>query len=342
MVFGGCMCAIVSMEYVLKGDPNSGNLLTLSAVLMVLLQSIPGRFQPGTLSLKPLAAPVASHAQFALLWVSMSVLANYAFAYKISVAIFTLVRSCNIIATVLLGYLIFGQRFSLQQLLCVGAVSAGVFLASMGEAQTLSARGTSAGASTCDGCAPSTPAAADAATEVGSELGTWAIGIGMLAFVQLLQGFLGHVQAGFYRTFRDLAPRNDLCDEYLFTSHVVALVPLFFLKEDIMAATRAAFASEPVPLPLPFPVPSRLVWLLVNNVSQTICLKGVFRSSAALSPLTLTIVLSVRKFLSVVVSILLFSNPWTPLHSIATVLIFGGAFAYSQAREATAPAKKQA
>ena len=44
-------------------------------------------------SLKPLAAPLRSHATFAVLWVSMSVLANYAFAYKISVAIFTLLLS---------------------------------------------------------------------------------------------------------------------------------------------------------------------------------------------------------------------------------------------------------
>lgn len=39
---------------------------------------------------------------------------------------------------------------------------------------------------------------------------------------------------------------------------------------------------------------------LLNNVAQTICLKGVFRASATVSPLALTIILSVRKFLSVV------------------------------------------
>ena len=38
---------------------------------------------------------------------------------------------------------------------------------------------------------------------------------------------------------------------------------------------------------------------LLNNVAQTICLKGVFRASASVSPLALTIILSVRKFLSV-------------------------------------------
>lgn len=309
------MGAIVAMEIVLKGDPKSGNLLTLTAVLMVLFQSIPGRLTRS--GLKPLAAPLLSHAKFAILWVSMSVLANYAFAYKISVAIFTLIRSCNIIATVLLGFLVFSQRFSLEQLACVCAVTIGIFLASMGELKTLKDCGSGQ-------CQAEPSEAMDSAVDVG----TWLIGIGMLAFVQLLQGFLGHVQSTYYRIYKDLAPKNELCDEFLFTSHVIALLPLFFLKDDIMAAAESAWLSEPLPL---VPVPPRVAWLLVNNVSQIICLKGVFRTSATVSPLALTIILSVRKFLSVVVSIMLFSNPWTIQHSFATVLIFGGAFAYSQA-----------
>ncbi|CAE7944941.1 unnamed protein product [Symbiodinium sp. KB8] len=328
MVFGGCMGAIVAMEVVLKADPKSGNLLTLTAVLMVLLQSLPGRIQAR--GLKPLAAPLVSHAKFSALWVSMSVLANYAFAYKISVAIFTLIRSCNIIATVLLGYTVFGERFSAEQLLCVLAVTVGIFLASLGEIKTLNTSGpTSAECSSLGTCTEITTRAPDGDVE----LATWAIGIAMLAFVQLLQGFLGHVQSSYYKIYKDLAPKNELCDEFLFTSHVAALLPLLCLKDDILAAARAAMASEPVPY-LPFHLPRQILWLLVNNVSQTICLKGVFRTSATVTPLALTIILSVRKFLSVVVSIVLFSNPWTPQHSAATVLIFGGAFAYSQVREA--------
>lgn len=330
------MGAIVAMEVVLKGDPQSGNLLTLSAVVMVLLQSLPGRKLPGAMRFKPLAAPLLSHLKFGLLWVSMSVLANYAFAYKISVAIFTLIRSCNIVATVVLGYLVFNQQFSPQQLACVSAVTAGIFFASMGEVRTLKA-GPDCGAH-CGADYKASPAQQEHLEQ--ADLTTWAIGIAMLAFVQLLQGFLGHVQSNYYRIYKDLAPKNELCDEFLFTSHVMALLPLLFLHEDITAAARSALASEPLPF-LPFRFPSRVAWLLVNNVAQTICLKGVFRASAMLSPLTLTIVLSVRKFLSVVVSIVLFSNPWTQLHSFATLLIFGGAFAYSRVPEAAPVAKKQ-
>lgn len=344
MVFGGCMSAIISMEYVLKGDPKAGNLITLTEIVMVLIQSLPGRLWPAGHAprrLKPLVAPLASHLHFAVLWVSMSVLANYAFAYKISVPIFTLIRSCNMIATVALGWLFFGQRYSWQQLGCIFAVSVGIFLASMGEAKTIKAASAAAGA--CTNCGLASPAVVEG--EAGGaerdEFGTWLIGIAMLAFVQTLQGCLGHVQAGFYKRFGNLASKNDLCDEYLFTSHVVAVLPFFALREDIAAAARSALASDSVALPLPWQLPSRVIWLLINSASQSICLKGVFRTSSSVSALTLTIILSVRKFLSVLVSIFWFDNPWSPWHSAATVFIFGGAFAYSRAPEsATTAAKK--
>merc|ERR1712187_1070541 len=87
------------------------------------------------------------------------------------------------------------------------------------------------------------------------------------------------------------------------------------------------------------PLPRRLAWMVLNNLTQLACIKGVFRLSANFSPLTVNVTLSVRKFLSVVVSIIWFRNPWTNLHSIATVAIFGGVFAYSQCKDWQAPAE---
>lgn len=316
------MLSIIAMEYVLKGDSQAGNLLSLTEISFVLLQSIPGRIQ--NFRPKPFVAPWISHVQFTLLWSSMSIIANLAFAYKISVTIFTMVRSSNLIATVALGRLFFGCRYSWIQLLCVFSVSVGIFLASMGEAKTISSP--SAG---CSGCSDAQPVSSDAVDD--GSLGVWATGIAMLAFAQFVQGLLGHTQAGFYKKYKDVAPRSDLSDEYLFASQVVALVPLLLLREDITNAAVAAFASEPMPFA---PVPSRIAWLTLNCFANMICLKGVFRTSSIVSPLTLTIILSVRKFLSVIISIVWFSNPWTVWHSVAIVLIFGGAFSYSQAPEA--------
>jgi len=271
----------------------------------------------------------------------MSVLANVAFAYKISIPIFTLIRSCNMVATVLLGWLFFKQRYTLIQLLCVLAVSLGIFLASMAEAKTLKKTSSSG---SCVGCSDPSPSAADAQLPPeeasGNELAIWLIGIGILAFVQFVQGLLGHIQSGFYKIYSHLASKDDLIDEFMFTSQIVALLPFVFMRNDIGAAAWGALNSDPLPLPLLNLLPSRIAWLILGGVAQSVCLRGVFKTSSIVSPLTLTIILSVRKFLTVTFSVLWFNNPWSPWHSVATVLIFGGVFAYSQAPAAKTDSKK--
>ncbi|CAJ1345158.1 unnamed protein product, partial [Effrenium voratum] len=133
MVFGGCMSAVIAMEYVLKANPKAGNLLSISEFAFVLVQSFPGRVDKA--GLRPLRMPLQSHLHHAVLWVSMSVLANVAFGFNISVPIHTLFRSCNVIASVLLGYLVFGQLYSLKQLVCVLLITVGIFLGSVGDAK---------------------------------------------------------------------------------------------------------------------------------------------------------------------------------------------------------------
>eukprot|EP00747_Dinoflagellata_sp_TGD_P185241 gnl/TRDRNA2_/TRDRNA2_41677_c0_seq1.p1 gnl/TRDRNA2_/TRDRNA2_41677_c0~~gnl/TRDRNA2_/TRDRNA2_41677_c0_seq1.p1 ORF type:complete len:360 (-),score=45.00 gnl/TRDRNA2_/TRDRNA2_41677_c0_seq1:82-1161(-) len=314
MVFGGCMSAIVCMEYVLKGDPKAGNLLTLTEFFFVTVISIPGRLEPNSLSLRPLLASKQAHAVHAVFWVAMSILVNYAFSFNISVPIHTLFRSCNVIASVALGFAVFGQRYSLGQLVCVCVITVGIFLGTLGDSKKFSC-------ADCDGGKHASKGAGSA------ELSTWAVGVGILVCVQLLQAALGHLQAVYYTRFAEKGPRNALADEFLFTSHIVSFFPLIFLWDDIARAFRGAIAAPPMFSVVP--IPDRIVWLVLNNIAQTVCIKGVFRLTAHCSPLTVNIVLSVRKFLSVLFSIAWFGNPCTYLHAVATVLIFGGVFAYS-------------
>lgn len=317
MVFGGCMSSIVFMEYLLKSDPNAGNFLNATEFVFVLLQSIPGRLESGSwVRFRSLRATWLSHIQHAVLWVSMSTLANYVFAYNISVPIHTLFRSCNVIASLILGYLFFGGRYTLRQLACVLVITVGIFLASIGDSRKFRPGGS------CTDCghAPSPAMSSE-------EIARWGSGIAMLVCVQMLQATLGHVQNSFYRRFEDRGSRNQLADEYLFTSHIVSLLMILVLWEDIKGSAWKAYHSPPM---APLPVPRSLVFMVLNNLTQLACIKGVFRLSAHCSPLTVNITLSVRKFLSVVISATWFGNPWTHLHSVATVAIFGGVFAYSQ------------
>lgn len=322
------MSSIVFMEYVLKGDATAGPFLNATEFIFVLVQSIPGRLVPGSLQLRPLHASKMSHLQHAVLWVLMSTLTNYAFAFNISVPIHTLFRSCNVIASVILGFLMFGQSYSMKQLACVCIITGGIFLGSIGDASALTG-----GCSGLD-CGP-----AKTPSQSSHDLTIWFCGIGILVVCQLIQATLGHAQAIFYKRFQTVAPRNELADEYLFTAHVCSLVMVLALWKDIAHSAELAMATPP--LFAMVPVPRRLVWLLLNNASQLMCIKGVFRMSAYYAPLTVNITLSVRKFLSVLFSIVWFGNAWTSLHSASTVAIFGGVFAYSQC-PSPAPVEKEA
>mmetsp|Transcript_5856 Transcript_5856/g.12736 ORF Transcript_5856/g.12736 Transcript_5856/m.12736 type:complete len:166 (-) Transcript_5856:256-753(-) len=144
----------------------------------------------------------------------------------------------------------------------------------------------------------------------------WAVGIGILLLVLFLQAFLGHIQRIFYDRFPNTS------DEFMFFSHVYALIPTFLMAQGLMSSLSNLTASRPI---APWvPLPSGLVYLLANNITQSICIRGVFALSAVVSPLSVNLTLSVRKFSSVVFSVIWFNNPWTGLHSLATLFIFGG------------------
>jgi len=311
MVFGGCITSIVCLEFLFGHDTACGNLVSFTDFFFVLLSCIPGQTERsrGTLRLKPRIASGAAHAIHAGLWVTMSILVNYAYAFDVSVPIHTLFRSCNIISSVLLGYLFFKKTYSARELCCVAAVSVGLFLATVGEWEV----------------------------RIGDK-GLFLVGVGVLTVVLMLQAWLGHMQHRFYERYALTgAKRSELADEFLFYSHAASLLPMVLMSGHIRHHLGVLLATKPL-AQLPG-VPAGIVWLLLNLLTQAVCIKGVFYLSANYSPLTVNLTLSVRKFVSVMLSVVLFGNPWGTKHVVASVLIFGGVFLYFQKPKATEKTK---
>ena len=61
-----------------------------------------------------------------------------------------------------------------------------------------------------------------------------------------------------------------------------------------------------------------------------ICISSVFALTSECTALTVTLVLTLRKFLSLIFSIIYFQNPFTNLHWVGTVLVFGGTLAFAE------------
>lgn len=298
------MSSIVSMEYILKYDDNAGNLVTCTEFVFVLLQCLPQYVIVSSRGacLKPRKASDLSHLVHGVVWVTMSVLVNVAYGYNISVPIHTLFRSCNIVSSVIVGWLCFRETYKLSQLLSVALVTAGIFLATVGDATVL--------------CTQCENGLLGALYNPDQGMLIWATGIAILLLVLSMQAFLGHLQ----RIFYDRYPNTS--EEYMFFSHMYALIPTFLMTQGLMGSLSKLSASPPFASWLP--VPTGLMWLLANNVTQSVCIRGVFALSSVVSPLSVNLTLTVRKFSSVVFSVIWFRNPWTAFHSVATVCIFGG------------------
>lgn len=59
------------------------------------------------------------------------------------------------------------------------------------------------------------------------------------------------------------------------------------------------------------------------------CISSVYKLTAECSSLTVTLVITLRKFISLIVSIVYFGNPFTYQHWIGTLLVFGGTLLFS-------------
>lgn len=60
------------------------------------------------------------------------------------------------------------------------------------------------------------------------------------------------------------------------------------------------------------------------------CIRGVFILTTECASLTVTLVVTLRKFLSLIFSILYFQNPFTTWHWVGTAVVFLGTLLYTE------------
>lgn len=91
-------------------------------------------------------------------------------------------------------------------------------------------------------------------------------------------------------------------------------------------------ASAPAPVPLLPGVQLPVMWLYLigNIVTQYVCISQVYVLTTECSSLTVTLVVTLRKFISLLFSILYFKNPFTAYHWVGTILVFIGTIIFTE------------
>lgn len=289
---------------------------------------------------------------FASQFVMINILNNAAFGYKISLPLHIILRSAGPVASMAVGRVWAGRRYSWQKVAAVGMLFAGVVLAALSDA----------------GAKPG-----EKSNEVGEDgaanaLVEQAPGFGLLTLALLLSAIMGVWSDGIYSRY---GRSTAIANEQVFYGHLLSL-PFFALQvgtlrsqwAQLMDASEVAFPRARInpmskgetpmakflhlaaaanerakqkqltswqrwfSMGMFGKAPKAIVYLLLNCVTQIACISGVHRLSTQTSALTVSIVLNVRKVVSLLLSIYIFGNELAAGVLIGAVVVFGGGLLY--------------
>lgn len=125
-----------------------------------------------------------------------------------------------------------------------------------------------------------------------------------------------------------------VCVHYNLQFHLQHLLPLpgfLLLYRNIIEHIEISSLSPEITVPiLGASMPSSWVYLIGNVLTQYICISQVYVLTTECSSLTVTLVVTLRKFVSLLFSIVYFRNPFTIYHWIGTLLVFTGTVIFTE------------
>ncbi|KAL1965314.1 hypothetical protein VTN77DRAFT_5916 [Rasamsonia byssochlamydoides] len=372
LIFGGCCGNVFALEAIIKDEPSSGPLITFVQFVTTALFTIPSFLSwsagPRAFFLSPRAIPLRSWWTYTLFFVTVNLLNNWAFAYRISVPLHIILRSGGPVASMIIGYLYNSRRYSRMQILAVILLTLGVVGAALADA---------------DAQGRSMEISIGLDDDGGNSVITFLTGFTILSLAMVLSAFQGVYADRLYAVHG-----NNHWREALLYSHVLSL-PFFLPTYPQLSSQFRAFLSSPPMLSslsavigngdlflsnsttstVPASVasstttaagdlvgrvrqsgaiasilstipshplirsilaqtPIKIFYLVVNAVTQYLCIRGVYLLAAKSSSLTVTIVLNIRKLVSLLLSIYLFGNSLAMGVSVGAGLVFLGGALY--------------
>ncbi|XP_040018707.2 UDP-xylose and UDP-N-acetylglucosamine transporter [Gasterosteus aculeatus] len=304
LVFVGCCSNVVSLELLVRQFPGCGNIVTFAQFLFIALEGFV--FETNFGRKKP-AIPVRNYVIMVTMFFTVSVINNYALNFNIAMPLHMIFRSGSLIANMILGIIILKKRYSASKYLSIALVSLGIFICTIMSAKQVNV--------------------ANEGSEEESFYAfvRWLIGIGMLTFALLMSARMGIFQETLYKQY------GKHSKEALFYNHCLPLPGFLLLSSDIYSHCLYFSQSTPTVVPVVgLTVPIMWLYLLINVITQYVCIRGVFILTTECASLTVTLVVTLRKFLSLIFSIMYFQNPFTGWHWVGTGVVFLGTLLYTE------------
>ncbi|KAH8306318.1 hypothetical protein KR018_007415 [Drosophila ironensis] len=299
-VFLGCCSGVVFLELLVKMDPGAGNLVTAAQFAFIALEGFIFTSKFG------LARRVISLKDYGLL-VAMffltSVCNNYVFEFNVPMTLHMIIRGGSLISNMCLGTLILKRSYRTSQYIAVLMITLGIFICTYFSSRDV---------------------AASSGSATQADIFWWLVGVILLVLALFISSYMGITQELLYRK------HGKCAREALYYTHLLPLPAFLLMHENIRTHWHQALEGESLTLPLlELAVPLILLYLLGNVLAQHLCISSVYTLTTECSSLTVTLILTLRKFVSLVFSIVYFRNPFTLYHWLGTVLVFVGTLMFA-------------
>lgn len=237
-----------------------------------------------------------------------SVCNNYAFDFNIPMPLHMIFRAGSLIANMIMGIIILNKRYDLSKYISVFMITLGIVVCTIVSGSNVQSTQVN-----------------QVEESAFSVFFWWTLGITLLTVALFISARMGLYQEVLYKRY------GKYPDEALFYTHLLPL-PFFLMLynniwEHAIIATNSAAYTVPV---VGAALPLQWVYLIGNVLTQYLCISSVYVLTTECSSLTVTLVVTLRKFVSLLFSIVYFSNPFTIYHWIGTILVFIGTIIFTE------------
>lgn len=304
---------MIFLEYLISAIPTCGNLITFSQFLFI---SCEGLITTSKFFTVPPKIPIRSYLVMVAYFFLVQVANNASYMFRVSIPLQMIFRAGSMIPSLLLGVLILKKKYSKAKYVSVMLVTMGIAMCTIASANQEVKHVHDDKELSKD---PETEA-----QNVFKDLLLWTLGILMLTVALFLTAGMGIIQEKTYTQF------GKHPKESLFYNHFLPLPGFIFLASDISHHVSLFNQTTPVSVGLGFSIPQMWLFLIGNLLTQYICIRSVFILTTECSALSVTLVVTLRKFVSLILSIFYFHNPFTHLHWIGTSLTFVGVILFTE------------
>ncbi|XP_017777862.1 PREDICTED: UDP-xylose and UDP-N-acetylglucosamine transporter-like [Nicrophorus vespilloides] len=323
MVYIGCGLNNVFLEYLVRSDPGCGHLITFLQFLFIAIHGFIMTSKFGTVQPK---IGMTAYFKLVVFFFITSVFNNWAFSFNIPVPLHMIFRAGSLIANMIMGIIILKKKYAASKFISVAMITAGIIICTFISSNT---------PTVCNNCDET---AKIQSTEDSNDFFWWIVGIVILTLALLLSARMGIFQESLYKE------HGKHPSEALYYTHLLSLPLFVFYAPSIYEHFGVMIGSEPYQVPmLGITIPLLVVYMVGNVLTQYLCISSVYVLTTECTSLTVTLVVTLRKFLSLIFSIVYFNNPFTVGHWFGTALVFVGTLIFTEVfqKASQSIAKKQ-